>query len=82
MTTEQRWPQFAARAAALGAGSMLALQLYVEGDNLGALNLYAATPCAFDDDSEQIGRLVAAHAAVAYVGARTQTNAARPSTET
>ena len=77
MTTEQRWPLFAARAAKLGAASMLALQLYVEGDNLGALNLFARTPGAFTDESEQIGLLVAAHAAVAYIGARKQTNAAR-----
>ncbi len=77
MSTERRWPLFAARAAELGAASMLALQLYVEGDNLGALNLYARTPGVFTDDSEQMGLLVAAHAAVAYIGARKQTDAAR-----
>lgn len=72
MTTEQRWPLFAARAAETGVASMLSLQLYVEGDNLGALNLYARTPDAFTDDSEQTGLLVAAHAAIAYIGARKQ----------
>jgi hypothetical protein len=77
MTTEQRWPLFAARAAELGAGSMLALQLYVEGDDLGALNLFSRTAGAFTDESEQVGLLVAAHAAVAYVGARKETHAAR-----
>ena len=77
MSAERRWPLFAARAAKLGAASMLALQLYVEGDNLGALNLYARTPGAFTDDSEQLGLLVSAHAAVAYIGARKQTDAAR-----
>lgn len=70
MTHEQRWPLFAARAAELGAGSMLALQLYVEGDDLGAINLFARTPESFTDESEEIGLLVAAHAAIAYVGAR------------
>lgn len=70
MTTEQRWPLFAARAAELGAGSMLALQLYVEGDDLGAINLFARTPGSFTDESEQVGLLVAAHAAIAYVGVR------------
>jgi len=30
-----------------GVGAMLCFQLFVEGDNLGALNLYAATPGAF-----------------------------------
>ena len=77
MSTEQRWPLFAARAAQLGAGSMLALQLYVEGDDLGALNLFARAPGAFTDESEQVGLLVAAHAAIAYIGARKQTHAAR-----
>lgn len=70
MTTEQRWPLFAAHAARAGARSMLSLQLWVEGDNLGALNLVARTVDAFDDDSEQMGLLVATHAAVAYIGAR------------
>jgi GAF domain-containing protein len=72
MSTEDRWPDFAARAARLGAASMLSFQLYVEGDNLGALNLYSREPHGFDDDSEQTGLLFAAHAAVAYAGARKQ----------
>lgn len=33
---------------------------------MGALNLYGAGPDAFDLESEQIGLLVAAHAAVAF----------------
>jgi transcriptional regulator with GAF, ATPase, and Fis domain len=72
MRAEKRWPEFAKRAAELGALSMLSFQLYVEGDNLGALNLYAKTPGAFTDDSEHVGLLVAAHAAVAYSGAQTE----------
>jgi transcriptional regulator with GAF, ATPase, and Fis domain len=72
MATERRWPRFARRACAAGAGSMLAFQLYVEGDNLGALNLYARTAGAFDDESEHVGLLFAAHAAVAYAGVRKQ----------
>ena len=40
MSREQRWPKFAIRALEAGAASMLSFQLYVEGDNLGALNLY------------------------------------------
>lgn len=70
MANEERWPQFSAGAAALGAGSMLAFQLYVEGDTLGALNLYSTKPHAFDDDSEHVGLLFATHAALAYVGLR------------
>ncbi|BBE23717.1 hypothetical protein MN0502_26000 [Arthrobacter sp. MN05-02] len=66
MATEQRWPKFARRAADLGAASMLSFQLYVEGDNMGALNLYGRSANGFTDESEEVGRLIASHAAVAY----------------
>jgi GAF domain-containing protein len=67
---ESRWPVFAARAGACGVGSMLSIQLYVQGDDLGALNMYARLPRAFDDESEQVGLLFATHAAIAMAGAR------------
>ena len=63
---ETRWPDFSRGAVALGARSMLSFQLFVEGDRLGALNLYGDGPNAFTSDSEQVGMLVAAHAAVAF----------------
>jgi GAF domain-containing protein len=66
---EDRWPDFAREAAALGAGSMLCFRLFVQGDRLGALNLYARTPHALDEESEDVGRVLAAHAAVAIAGA-------------
>lgn len=68
--TDPRWPQFSRRALELGVRSMLAIQLYVDGDNLGALNLFATEPNAFDDESEHIGLLFAAHAAVAVAGSQ------------
>ena len=70
MAHETRWPQFAAQAAQAGAASMLSVQLWVEGDNLGALNLYSGRVDAFDDESEQVGLLFASHAAVAFAGAQ------------
>lgn len=66
MAREQRWPRFVQRAAEAGASSMLTFQLYVEADNLGALNLYGSQPHAFDDESEDVGLLFASHAAVAF----------------
>jgi GAF domain-containing protein len=72
MRTETRWPRFAAEAVALGVLSSLSLQLFVEGDNLGALNLYARQPHAFGEESEDVGLVLAAHAAVAVAGARTE----------
>jgi GAF domain-containing protein len=77
MASETRWPEFARRASEAGAGSMLSLQLYVEGDNLGALNLYSRRPNAFDDESEQVGLLFASHAAVAFAGVRKEAQLAQ-----
>jgi GAF domain-containing protein len=68
----QRWPNLAARASELGVGSMLAVQLFVHGDNLGALNLHSRQPDAFSDDSEQVALMFAAHAAVAFAAAQAQ----------
>ncbi|WP_433201125.1 GAF and ANTAR domain-containing protein [Dactylosporangium sp. CS-047395] len=72
LATERRWPHFARRGASLGIRSMLSLRVYVERDNLGALNLYNEEPGAFDDGSEHIGQLFATHAAVALRGAQQQ----------
>lgn len=66
LSREDRWPEFSRGAVKLGARSMLSIQLFVEGDRLGALNLYGAEANAFDSESEQVGLLVAAHAAVAF----------------
>jgi GAF domain-containing protein len=77
MASETRWPEFARRASEAGAASMLSLQLFVEGDNLGALNLYSRTPHAFDDESEQVGLLFASHAAVAFAGVRKEAQLAK-----
>jgi len=65
LTVETRWPDFVTRARELGVGSMLAVQLFVSGDGLGALNLTSEKPNAFDDESEHVALLFAAHAAVA-----------------
>ncbi|MFI9400706.1 ANTAR domain-containing protein [Nocardia sp. NPDC052316] len=77
MAEEQRWPDFAARAAELGIGSILAFQLYVTGDDLSALNLYSHRTEAFTDDSEQVGLLFATHAAVAMADAQQRAHLSR-----
>ena len=74
IAADQRWPEFTRRAAHLGLRSMLSFQLYVVRDNLGALNLYSDEPGAFTDESEYIGLMFAAHAAVALIGAQQQQN--------
>jgi transcriptional regulator with GAF, ATPase, and Fis domain len=72
MPAERRWPEFTLRAAELGVGSMLSLQLYVHGDDLGALNLLSTRSEAFGDESEHVGLLFASHASIAMAGAEQQ----------
>ena len=79
--TDPRWPRFATAATALGVRSMLSFQLYTAPGGagtadvtMGALNVYAAGPAAFGDDSVHTGTLLAAHAAVAAAGAATSSN--------
>lgn len=67
--TDRRWPEFSAAAADLGVRSMLSLQLFTGAETIGALNLYAAAPHAFGDESVRIGSLLAAQAAAAAVAA-------------
>lgn len=71
MAEEDRWPQFAKRAAEeTGVSSMLSLRLFAEEDTMGALNLYSTKPDAFDDEARELGSIFAAHAAVALSSAR------------
>ncbi|GAA4986842.1 GAF and ANTAR domain-containing protein [Kineococcus glutinatus] len=70
LAAETRWPRLAERVGEIGARSMLCLQLFVEGEDLGALDLIASGPDAFDDESEDVGLLFAAQAAVALADAQ------------
>lgn len=70
LSTDTRWPEFSRQASKLGAKSMLSFQLFVNGDHLGALNLFGKDAGVFDAESERIGALVAAHAAVAVAGSQ------------
>lgn len=74
LAAEDRWPRFAPAASGAGVRSMLSVQLFVDGDNLGVLNLYNTKPNAFDETSENAAMLLAAHAAVAWKGARVEGN--------
>jgi GAF domain-containing protein len=74
IATDERWPDFGPQAADLGVGSMLCFQLFVVADHLGAMNLYSSRPGAFDAESEDIGRMLAAHAAIAVAGAEHEEN--------
>jgi transcriptional regulator with GAF, ATPase, and Fis domain len=68
MSTETRWPRFAAAAEARGMRSMLGYRLFISGQTLGSLDLYSSKRNAFDAQAEVVGELFAAHAAIALVG--------------
>lgn len=70
LATDARWPELGGRATAEGLRSALCIQLFVQGNDLGAMNLLARRPQAFDDESERIGLLFASHAAVALAQAQ------------
>lgn len=70
LRSEPRWPIFAPSAEAAGATSMMCFRLHLDGDDLGALNLYGSDYQVFDEESEDAGWLVSAHAAVVFVDAQ------------
>jgi GAF domain-containing protein len=71
LRAERRWPRFAARAhAETGVRSILGLRLFVEGDTMGALNLYSCRVDAFRGDDVALASVFAAHAAVALSASR------------
>lgn len=70
ITTDDRWPTWRERITEFGIGSMLSFQLFVQDNDLGALNFYATNIAAFGDDDENVGLLFAAHSAVALAGAQ------------
>ncbi|HST47962.1 GAF and ANTAR domain-containing protein [Jatrophihabitans sp.] len=68
LATEDRWPLFTPAARELGVASMLCTPL-VTGDRvLGALNLAASRPHAFNEESQAMASLFAAHATIALAG--------------
>lgn len=61
--TETRWPQWAAAAAATGVRSVLSTPLVYQGQEIGAVKVYAAEPAAFTEHEEHLLELLATAAA-------------------
>jgi hypothetical protein len=74
LAADRRWPEFAKRAVELGAASMLACHLSSERGTLSALNMYARTKNAFDDQSRRLATIFATHATIALEFARLETD--------
>ena len=71
VASELRWPDV--MAAALEQSpirSLLSIQLYTDGQELGALNLFSDTAGGIDDETEDQAFNLATHAAIALSGAR------------
>ena len=65
MATETRWPDWTAGALEAGAHSSLSIALPINHTLSAALNLYAATPHAFDDDDIAVAQSLAGYASLA-----------------
>src|SRR5687767_11829703 len=59
---EQRWVEFARAGAARGVLSTLSMPIHVDGRVVGGVNLYAATPRAFEGREERLATLLGAWA--------------------
>ena len=69
VAAEKRWPDWAARAGELGAGSSLSVGLPILEDVSGALNVYGRTVRAFDPVAISHAQTFAGHAAIALANA-------------
>jgi GAF domain-containing protein len=71
LETETRFPNYRRDALAeTPIRSIMAFQLFIADESLGALNVYAEEPNAFSDESRTLGLIFAAHSSVAWNSAR------------
>jgi GAF domain-containing protein len=75
--TDPLWPRFGPRVEHLGVHSALSLPLLTADGVLGAMNVYAHAPDAFDDHAALIGELFAVPAAIAVQNAQVLAQAKR-----
>ncbi|WP_347684504.1 GAF and ANTAR domain-containing protein [Mycobacterium sp. B14F4] len=71
LETENRFPNYRRDALAeTPIRSIMAFQLFIAGETMGALNVYAEDPNVFDADARSIGLIFAAHSSIAWNSAR------------
>ncbi|MEX5272047.1 GAF and ANTAR domain-containing protein [Kocuria sabuli] len=71
-TTDPRWPEWGRTVARAGIRSALSVPLVVQGQEIGAIQVYAAEPHAFTDHEEYLLSLLAGPAAALLGDARTR----------
>lgn len=67
---DERWPRWSPIAVDLGFASVLSIRLRADGQDIGALNLYAAAADAFGQDDVDVAEVYASIAAAALSQAR------------
>ena len=71
LETDDRFPLYRQDALAeTPIKSIMAFQLFIAGETIGALNVYSEEPNVFDSESRNIGLVFAAHSSVAWNSAR------------
>lgn len=71
METDERFPRYARDVLAqTPIRSVIAFQLWIAGETMGALNVYAEKPNVFSAETREIGLVFAAHSSVAWNAAR------------
>lgn len=71
LETDERFPLYARDALAqTPIRSVMAFQLWIAGETMGALNVYAETANVFGSETKAIGLVFAAHSSVAWNAAR------------
>jgi len=74
LEADDRFPNYRRDALAeTPIRSIMAFQMFIAGETLGALNVYAEEPHAFGDESRTLGLVFAAHSSVAWNSARRET---------
>ena len=72
-STDDRWPVWAEKVAALGVRSVLDMPLVTGSESrrsVGMLGLYSPQPDAFGPDDQAVAHILARHASVALASAR------------
>jgi hypothetical protein len=71
LETDKRFPLYRRDALEMTPiRSVMAFQMYIAGETMGALNVYAEHAHAFGQESKDIGLILAAHSSVAWNAAR------------
>ncbi len=70
LAADERWPRYVAEAVSVGVRSQLAVQLYVEDETVGGLNLYSTSTDTISPEVHRVAELFAVHAALALGRAR------------